>query len=211
MWVIFSFDAVKNIAMGEGGGVTSRSPEKMARARLLRYSGIGKSGFEASAHGKTRWWEYSITEPFIKMNPSDIMAGIGLGQLHRLPANQARRQQVWQRYQTELAGVAWLVQPPEAPAHSTHSYFTYPIRVQAPQGHDVGTWRDALAHHLLAQGIYTTVRYHPLHMNALFGQLHQKLPNTELLNEASLCLPLHPNLSEDDVSYIITTLKAYGS
>ncbi|MEK7382200.1 MAG: aminotransferase class I/II-fold pyridoxal phosphate-dependent enzyme, partial [Elusimicrobiota bacterium] len=54
---IFSFDAIKNLAMGEGGGLTAKDPQRLARARQLRYCGIGKSGFEASA-SKDRWWEY---------------------------------------------------------------------------------------------------------------------------------------------------------
>ena len=36
-------------------------PALVERARGLRYCGIGKSGFEASAD-KTRWWEYNITD-----------------------------------------------------------------------------------------------------------------------------------------------------
>lgn len=74
---VYSFDAVKNLAIGEGGGVVSVHADYMERAALLRYCGIGKSGFEASTQGKERWWEYNIVEPFIKMCPSDIAAGIG--------------------------------------------------------------------------------------------------------------------------------------
>jgi aminotransferase len=208
---IFSFDAVKNIAAGEGGGVTARDPAKMARARLLRYCGIGKSGFEASTHGKRRWWEYHIAEPFIKMNPSDISAGIALGQLHKLSENQQRRAEVWARYQQELAGMDWIVRPAEAPEGCVHSYFTYAIRVQAPKGQSVGDFRDTLAHTLLDKGIYTTVRYHPLHMNALYGQLDKRLPTCEALNEDSLCLPLHPNLSDDEVARVVAALKNFAS
>ena len=89
---VYSFDAVKNLSMGEGGGVVSNRKEAMERADVLRYCGIGKSGFEASTHGKERWWEYNIVEPFIKMNPSDIAAGIGLAQLSKLDELQQYRQ-----------------------------------------------------------------------------------------------------------------------
>ena len=200
---IYSFDAVKNIAVGEGGGLTSPDPEKMARARRLRYCGIEKSGFEASAHGKQRWWEYNISEAFIKMLPSDITAGIGLGQLERLPENQARRKQVWDTYQQAFADVSWLTRPQEAPSGSVHSYFTYCIRTSHGK-------RDDMAHALLDQGIYTTVRYHPLHLNPLYGQTDVSLPVSEALNEDSLCLPLHPNLSDADVEKVINAVKAFA-
>lgn len=77
--------------MGEGGGVTSHNLKYMERADILRYCGIGKFGFEASTHGKDHWWEYNIVEPFIKMNPSDIAAAIGLAQLKKLNNLQVYR------------------------------------------------------------------------------------------------------------------------
>jgi aminotransferase len=200
---IYSFDAVKNIAAGEGGGITAKDPARMARARLLRYSGIGKSGFEASAHGKCRWWEYNISEPFIKMNPSDIHAGIALAQLRKLGAHQQRRKQVWDTYQQEFKNIPWLTLPTEAPAENVHGYFTYAVQVADGK-------RDDFAHYLLDNQIYTTLRYHPLHMNPLYGQLDRKLPVCEKLNDSSLCLPLHPRLSDDDIAHIVATVKKFA-
>ncbi len=199
---IYSFDAVKNIAAGEGGGITARDPARMARARLLRYSGIGKSGFEASVGGKKHWWEYNISEPFIKMNPSDIAAGIALAQLRKLDANQARRKQVWDTYQRELKSISWLILPPEAPDGDKHGYFSFAVRVTNGK-------RDELAHYLLDNGIYSTLRYHPLHMNALYRQTDKKLPICERLNEEALCIPLHPGLSDEDVGKVVDTLKRF--
>jgi dTDP-4-amino-4,6-dideoxygalactose transaminase len=169
---------------------------------MLRYCGIGKSGFEASAHDKKRWWEYHISEPFIKMNPSDISAGIALAQLRKLEANQARRKRVWDLYQAELRSVSWLKLPPEAPEGDKHGYFTCAVRV-------INGRRDHLAHYLLENGIYTTLRYHPLHLNALYEQTHRKLPLCEQLNDEALCIPLHPALSDDDVAKVIDTMKRF--
>jgi aminotransferase len=199
---IYSFDAVKNIAAGEGGGITARSPTHMRRARRLRYCGIGKSGFEASTDGKRRWWEYEIGEPFIKMNPSDVSAGIALAQLRKLDANQARRKQVWDTYQRELRSVPWLELPPEAAEGDRHGYFSYAVRVTDGR-------RDELAHHLLDNGIYSTLRYHPLHMNALYRQTGKKLSASERLNEEALCIPLHPGLSDDDVGRVVDAIRRF--
>jgi aminotransferase len=198
---VYSFDAVKNLAMGEGGGVTARDPAVMERARKLRYCGIGKSGFEASSGGKRRWWEYEIADVFIKMNPSDIAAGIGLAQLDKLDAHQAYRKRIWDHYQSEFAGVPWVTRPLEAREGDRHSYFTYGVRV--PQ-------RDELAQFLLDQDIYTTLRYHPLHMNPIYGQTDVHLPNCERLNDEALCLPLHPRLTEAEVEHIVAAVKSFG-
>ncbi len=197
---IYSFDAIKNLAMGEGGGLTARDPARLKRARQLRYCGIGKSGFEASAN-KNRWWEYDITDFFPKMLPSDIAASIGLAQLRKLDGMQAYRKKIWETYQREFSPLPWLLRPQDAPAGDTHSYFTYCIRVP-------GGKRDALAKFLYQEGIYTTLRYHPLHLNPIYGS-KTRLPVCEQLNEEALSIPLHPGLQEADVAKIIASIKKF--
>jgi dTDP-4-amino-4,6-dideoxygalactose transaminase len=198
---IYSFDSIKNVAMGEGGGLVANDPRLIEHARLLRYCGIGKSGFEASVT-KDRWWEYHVTDFFPKMLPTDIAAGIGLAQLRKLSALQVRRRAIWDRYQQELADLPWLVRPQDPLADEQHSYFTYCVRV-------TGGRRDAFAKYLYSQEIYTTLRYHPLHLNPIYGST-AKLPVSEQLNEEALSLPIHPRLSDGDVEHIVTTAKAFG-
>jgi mannose-6-phosphate isomerase-like protein (cupin superfamily) len=70
---IYSFDAVKNLAVGEGGGLTAKDPALLERARVARYCGIEKSGFEAATYNKTRWWEYNISDFDHKYLPSDVV------------------------------------------------------------------------------------------------------------------------------------------
>ncbi|MEK7388358.1 MAG: DegT/DnrJ/EryC1/StrS family aminotransferase [Elusimicrobiota bacterium] len=197
---IYSFDAVKNLAMGEGGGLTAKDPARLAKAKQLRYCGIGKSGFEASAN-KDRWWEYTVTDFFPKMLPSDIAASIGLAQLRKLDAMQAYRKNIWETYQREFASLGWLIRPQDAPADSRHSYFTYCVRV--PSGR-----RDALAKHLYARGVYTTLRYHPLHMNTIYAST-ARLPICQRLNDEALSIPIHPGLKAVDVEKIIAEVKAF--
>jgi len=200
---IYSFDAVKNLTTSEGGGITAKDPAWIERAKVLRYCGIGKSGFESAvsdAGKKIRWWEYNIQEPFIKMLPTNIAAGIGIAQLEKLDALQARRKQIWDAYQSRFRELEVVLTPPEAPQGWKHSYFTYCIRVPR---------RDELAHHLLDQGIYTSLRYHPLHLNPIYRQTGKRLPNSERLNEEGLSIPLHPRLTDQDVEYIIGKIKAF--
>lgn len=198
---IYSFDAVKNLTTGEGGGITARRADAMKRARLLRYCGIGKSGFEASA-SKERWWEYHIGDIFPKMLPNDIAASIGLAQLRKLDGMQRRRQAIWGTYQAEFKTVSWLETPVDPPPGDRHSYFTYCLRVK-------GGRRDRLAKSLFDSGIYTTLRYHPLHLNPIYGS-DARLPNTEALNETALSIPLHPRLTDAEVEKIVSKVKAFG-
>jgi dTDP-4-amino-4,6-dideoxygalactose transaminase len=195
---VYSFDAVKNLVMGEGGAVTARDPATFEQAKLLRYCGIGKSGFEASTSNKDRWWEYNIVEFFPKLLVSDINAGIGLAQLRKLDQLQATRKRIWNAYQEAFKDLDWLVRPRDAEPGDQHSYFTYVIRIPK---------RDRSAKALYDRGIYTTLRYHPLHMNAIYNS-DAKLPVSERLNREALSIPLHPNLSDADVDKIISEVRA---
>lgn len=197
---VFSFDAVKNIATPDGGGLCVQDSDVVARIRRLRYCGVGTSGFERSSRGG-RWWELEAIEPFPRSIPNDVSASIGLAQLRRLPANQAARKRIWDAYRRELEGVTWLSLPAEAGPGERHSYFTFLVRVLDGR-------RDALAHDLLEQGIYTTLRYHPLHLVPPFDG-GPPLRNTEILADQGLNLPLHPRMSDDDVARVIDAVSRF--
>jgi aminotransferase len=199
---IYSFDSIKNISIGESGGLTANKEELLEKAKKLRYCGIGKSGFEASAN-KKRWWEYDVYDFFIKMLPDDIHASIGLVQLNKLDENQKYRKKLWDIYQKELSKIPWIKNPEDAAENEQHSYFTYFIRLLKGN-------RDELAWYLYNKGIYTTLRYQPLHLMPVYCETGKKLKNAEILNETGLNIPLHPNLSDKDMDYIISTIKDFG-
>ena len=200
---IYSFDAVKNLAIGEAGGITSTHEDLIKKARVLRYCGIAKSGFEASTSSKNRWWEYDVVDFCYKMIPDDISASIGLAQLKKLDGHQAYRKQIWDIYQKEFKDVGWLEIPEEPAADEQHSYFSYFLRLKNDK-------RDELAKYLYDNGIYTTLRYQPLHLIPIYNSTHLKLKNSEILNEIGLNIPLHPSLTLKDVEYIITKIKEFG-
>ncbi len=200
---IYSFDGVKNLAIGEAGGITAQDPELIERGKKLRYCGIEKSGFQAST-GKDRWWEYNVVDHMFKMIPDDISASIGIAQLKKLDENQERRKRIWNVYQERLHsyGQDWLINPQEMDPYDQHSYFTYFIRLKNNR-------RDELAKYLLDNGIYTTLRYQPLHLIPIYNSTHITLRNSEILNGVGLNIPLHPSLSERDVEYIIDKIKIF--
>lgn len=197
---VYSFDSMKNIACGELGGICSIKKQYQDMTKRLRYCGILKSGLQAVTD-KNRWWQYEVLEPFIKMLPSDISAAIGIAQFKKLDILQQKRKDIWDAYNAELCDIDWIVVPPEIHKGIKHSYFTYFIKV-------INGKRDELAKYLLDKGIYTTVRYEPLHLYPAFGS-RQKLPVAEKLNEELLNLPLHPGLSVNDVTYIIDCIKNF--
>ena len=111
------------------------------------------------------------------------------------------RRQLWDLYQKEFSSLPWLLRPQEAAEGDRHSYFTYCIRLP-------GGRRDAFAKYLYQNGIYSTLRYHPLHLNPIY-QSQAKLPVCERLNEEALSLPLHPGISDADAADIIQAVKKF--
>ncbi|MCS6289705.1 MAG: DegT/DnrJ/EryC1/StrS family aminotransferase [Nitrospira sp.] len=199
---VYSFDPVKNITTGEGGGITTNDSELMTRARQLRYCGIGKAGVE-TVGSKERWWEYDIVDVSPKLLPNDIAASIGLAQLRKIDKFQTIRRTIWNTYQAQLADFDWLIRPRDPASDEQHSYFTYSIRVSRGK-------RDQLAKYLYSRDIYTTVRFHPLHMNPLYKTSY-RLPISEQLNEEILSLPLHPNLSDSDIDEVLLSLQKFNA
>jgi aminotransferase len=199
---IYSFDSIKNLATPEGGAVITNDDLLTKKAREYRYCGITKSGFAAAAdNANGRWWEHQTKYIWPKMMPNDISASIGLAQLAKLDSNQKKRKEIWDRYQVELENVNWLLRPKEANKNDQHSYFTYFIRV-------LNGRRDELAKYLLDNGVYTTLRYYPLHLNSIYRS-KQSLPVSEMLNNQGLSIPLHPALSDNDVSKVIDLIKEF--
>jgi dTDP-4-amino-4,6-dideoxygalactose transaminase len=196
---IFSFDAVKNLTTSEGGGISVQNKAMLNRIKKMRYCGIGKSGFENSS-SKKNWWQYDISEPFIKMLPSNITASIGLAQLNKIDYLQSRRKEIWDFYQNELKKIKQIELPVNVNGKSKHSYFTYCLKVKK---------RNELAKYLLKNKIYTTLRYHPLHMNKLYRQSKKVLKNTEILNKQALSIPLHPRLKNSEVEFVIKKIKNF--
>jgi dTDP-4-amino-4,6-dideoxygalactose transaminase len=198
---IYSFDSVKNIASPDAGGITVHDAALFNRARGLLYCGIEKSGFAASG-GVDRWWEYAIRGVGPKLLSNDVCAAIALAQLRKLDRHQSRRRQIWELFQTEFRQLHWLSLPSDPGPWERHSYFTYCVRLTATGD------RDRFARFLYDRGIYTTLRYHPLHLNAIYSS-KSILPKSVQLNEQALSLPLHTRLSDADLDQIISAVRAF--
>jgi len=199
----FSFDAMKILVMGDGGALILKDPEIRAKAKAFRYLGYGEgttSGSEAAKTGSLRWWEYDLECVSGRFISNDIQASMGRIQLKKLPGFIARRKQIWDYYQKNLAGISGLSLPPEPLPGSTSSYYLYWVNARGK--------RNELAAFLKEKGIYTTFRYFPLHLVKFYGD-KSRLKNAEEMNESTLNIPVHQNLSDGDVQQIVDALREF--
>ena len=201
---IFSFDAMKILVMTDGGALVLKEEEAFMRAKTYRYLGLAagsKSGIESMANTPERWWEYDLDAHSGRHISNDVLAAIGRVQLRKLPDFIARRTVIWDAYQSELADVPEVTRPPEPLPDTTSSYYLYWIQL-ADQ-------RDRLAAYLSEHGVYSTFRYYPLHLVKYLAGHHAYLPVATQVSETTLNLPLHQNLTDDEVQKIIDLIRRF--
>lgn len=193
---LWSFDGAKVLVTGDGGMLTARDPELVARARILAYHGLAQvSGYSQAAQGSRRWWDFQVSEFSGRSVTNDVAAAIGLVQLRRLPGFIARRAEIAARYDAGIAEVPGVFTPPPGRPGGRSSHYFYWVRF-------ADGVRDDVAGDLLDAGVYTTFRYAPLHRVTRFGWAGA-LPGAEAAAARTLCLPIHQSLTDDDVARVI--------
>ena len=196
---VWSFDAMKILSMADGGALWFRDDGRHERAWRLRNCGLDSlSGTDKAEREGARWWEFSVPEPYGRADSNDLLACIGRVQLRKLHRMVLRRRQVWDAYQRELEGVGDLQLPPEPMKNCAGSYYLFWVQT---------AYRDKLARFLYDQGIYTTFRYYPLHR--AFGRTGVRLPYAEQVAEVTLNIPIHQNLTDGDVGFIVDKVKEF--
>lgn len=193
----FSFHAVKNLAMGDGGAITTNDEALYERAKKLRWLGIDKSTWSRSAENKPYWWEYAVEEVGLKCHMNDIAASIGLVQLSKLDSMNTTRRSIAERY---TAGLPREVLTPMMDTDvSKSSWHIYCVR--CPK-------RNELSVYLQERGIATGVHYKPIHLYKCYGNT-PRLPNAEMYFEEILSLPMHPGLTNDEVDLVIAAIRSF--
>jgi len=81
------------------------------------------------------------------------------------------------------------------------SYYLYWIRIKN---------RNELARILVENGVYCTFKYFPLHLIEFYKHGGGSLENSELINDTTLNLPIHQNLTDDDVQVIVDLVKRHA-
>lgn len=199
----FSFHAVKNLAMGEGGAITLPDEELFLRAKKLRWLGIDKGTWDRTALDKSYWWEYAVDEIGLKSHLNDIHASIGLVQLERLKELNRKRKFWALTYHSELKVLeeqGFIIRPLTDDEHFSSSHHLYVIRAKD---------RDALSLHLKDRGVSTGVHYKPIHLYKCYGDTPPSLPVAEELFKEIISLPLFPDLQTSEALRVINGIKEF--
>lgn len=194
----FSFQAVKNLATGDGGMLTTNNDAWAARIKKLRWVGISKDTFDRGA-GNSYDWFYDVTEAGFKYHMNDIIAAIGLAQFEKLEWMNGRRRHWSERYRASFRDIPEIQCPPvkEYMSPACHNFV-----IKAPH-------RDELRSKLMDEGVTTGVHYYPNHMYEMYKKFYRTLPVSENIWKELVTLPLYPDLNEEDFELIIGTIREF--
>ena len=193
----FSFQAVKNMATGDGGMLVTNNKEWYDRLQKLRWVGITKDTFSRDK-GHYSWF-YDVVELGHKFHMNDITAAIGLAQLEKLDWMNSQREKWSNYYDENLKGVGD-IQIPVKKDYMTPAYHNYVIKTAK---------RDELQEYLKDKGISTGVHYYPNHLYKMYQPYYQELPVTEKVWKKLLTLPLFPALKQEEIDFVISSIKDF--
>lgn len=195
----YSFFSNKNLSIGEGGMVTSCNPELIQRMRYLRSHGM--TILTLDRH-KGRAITYDVAEPGLNYRMDEMRAAIGLVQLDKLPAGNARRKELTDRYRHNLEGSAVSIPFAKLSVDQVSAYHILPVLLPA------GVDRKAVIEGLKAKGIQSSIHYPPFwNFTAYTGQFSPSdTPVTAEICERELTLPLYPTMTDEEVDLVTASL-----
>ncbi len=195
----YSFFSNKNLSIGEGGMVTSCDPALIQRMRYLRSHGM--TTLTLDRH-KGRAITYDVAEPGLNYRMDEMRAAIGLVQLDKLPAGNARRKELTERYRMNLAGSSVSMPFSHMSTDAVSAYHILPVLLP------VGSDRKAVIEALKANGIQSSIHYPPFwNFTAYAGQFSASdAPVAAEICDRELTLPLYPTMTNEEVDLVTTSL-----
>jgi dTDP-4-amino-4,6-dideoxygalactose transaminase len=193
---IYSFNGNKIITTSGGGMLVADDADLVARARKL-----STQAREPAPH-------YEHTEVGFNYRMSNVLAGIGRGQLRVLDQRVERRRTVFETYRAALADIAEVQWQPEPQGmHSTRWLSCFALA-----GDDAAARRDRILRGLERHSIEARPVWKPMHLQPLFrGAPYFAHADREdvsaRLFEAGVCLPSGSNLSDAQLGRVVDHLR----
>jgi dTDP-4-amino-4,6-dideoxygalactose transaminase len=193
---IYSFNGNKIITTSGGGMLVSDDADLVVRARKL-----ATQAREPAPH-------YEHAEVGFNYRMSNVLAGIGRGQLKVLDQRVERRRQVYEIYRQALSEVGEVQWMPEPQGMRSTRWLTCMLM----QGADAARRRDYVLRSLERHSIEARPVWKPMHLQPLFRGA-EYFPHAQgedvsaRLFEAGICLPSGSNMADDQLDRVIDHLR----
>jgi dTDP-4-amino-4,6-dideoxygalactose transaminase len=194
----FSFFSNKNLSTGEGGMLVTNREDIAQRVHKLRSHGMTSLTWDRhQGHA----YSYDVVDLGYNYRIDEIRSALGLVQLGKLNANNQRRREITHTYRTGLEGCGACL-PFPAPS-GTPAYHIFPILL--PEGVDRFQFIDRMRE----AGVQTSIHYPPVHQFSYYRSRYPGvvLPMTESLAAREVTLPLYPAMTDEDIDYVVTSVR----
>jgi UDP-4-amino-4,6-dideoxy-N-acetyl-beta-L-altrosamine transaminase len=202
---IFSFHPVKTITTGEGGAITTNDKTLYYKIKQLANHGIVRDAPAFEHNGLEPFGPvyYEMKDLGYNYRITDLQCALGISQLNRIERFIQRRREIVKLYTERLKELDALILPCDLPKGCS-SHHLYVIRVK-------GIDRNLMYNKLKDKGIFTNVHYIPIHLQPyyrkMFGFKKGDFPDAEEYYREALTLPLYPEMTDEDVEYIVQEIK----
>ena len=192
----FSFNAMKNLSIGDGGMVTTSDAELAHRASVYRSLGIDRDTYHRygdGAESRRARWCYDVVSAGQRSHMNDLAASVGIVQLRRLEQLNAARGRLVARYDEHLDEVRAFRRVRPRP-RTQPSHHMYTVRMSG---------RDAFIDRMGARGIAVGVHYIPIHLFEVARPYRRTLPLTEEIWRQVTTFPLYPSMTDAEQDRVI--------
>src|SRR5258706_4364132 len=188
-----SFFPSKNLGCyGDGGAIFTNDQSLAEKMKMI------------STHGQKVKYQHDVVG--VNSRLDTLQAAILQVKLNYVDEYTHKRNDVADYYDKHLANVSFIELPARA-SNSTHVFHQYTLNTK-------GINRDQFKKYLQDNGVPSMIYYHiPLHLQKAYRQDgfgEGSFPVTEKLSQTVLSLPIHTEMTEDELSYICQTIKSYN-
>jgi perosamine synthetase len=192
------------ITTGEGGMIAVHDPQVADRLRKLRQHAMDVS--DVARHGARDVVIEGYPERGWNCRMTDMQAALGLCQLDLLDEILAERGRLADRYAAAFDGDP-IITAPRDPAYAQRTWQSYAVHVSARSP----VTRNDLMRLLVHDGIATRRGVMAIHREPSYAGWQGTLPNTELVSDTTMMLPLFPGLTDEQQDYVIERLRTHVS
>jgi dTDP-4-amino-4,6-dideoxygalactose transaminase len=194
----WSFFTNKNLSVGEGGMVVTRNTSLFQKCKNLRSHGMTVASFDRM---KGRANTYDVLEAGLNYRMDEMHAALGLVQLDKLPAANARREQLIHRYYSRLDHIPLISIPYREFSRGLPTWHICPILL-APE-----VDRQRIIDSMKGDGIQTSIHYPAVQDFTAYRHCEGVAPISRTICARELTLPLYPTMSNDDVDLVCSSLE----